>query len=222
MEDAKEIAEWARSAYDRLDVPPNLRLHMFRVASVVALIRGHWRGPETDFDSTIKAALLHDVGNIVRFDLDSDISKALMGDSIPHWRGVQKSARAKYGREEHAATVAMASELGLDEKVISILKEYDAVGLAAKDGMLEAKVCDYADSRVGVYGVISIADRFRKIKERRKDSIISMLEDIVEAIGAIQNEVLGSTDLKAEEINDASISVYLDALLAGSGMGQSR
>lgn len=210
MDDGIFNAESIRRLYDRLYIPDNLRTHMFRVASVVELIHDHWKGEPVDFRSTVAAALLHDLGNIVRFNLDSETSRRLMGDSVQYWKGKQKEAIARYGSEEHAATLKMMDESGIDGKVRSIVREYNAIGLSKEAGKLEAKVCEYADARVGAYGVVSVAERFSRLRERRRDSILEIMDQLEDAAISMEREVLSNTDLSPEGITDASIAIYLE------------
>lgn len=66
-----EIIANIKSIYDQFKVPPDLRKHMAKVTAVVSIVCDNWEGPKIDKQSTIAAALLHDIGNLVRFDLET-------------------------------------------------------------------------------------------------------------------------------------------------------
>lgn len=62
------MAETISQIYDRYQVLPALQLHMLRVAAVAQLIcSSHHRALPTDH--IISCCLLHDIGNILKFDL---------------------------------------------------------------------------------------------------------------------------------------------------------
>ena len=56
--------------YDEYKIMPNLREHMFRVAGVASLICDNLE-ESLSKKEIISACLLHDLGNIVKFDLES-------------------------------------------------------------------------------------------------------------------------------------------------------
>lgn len=59
-----------KEIYKMFRVPPNLQEHMIRVAKVARFIFDHWVGPKLDWQKLEKICLLHDLGNVVKFDLD--------------------------------------------------------------------------------------------------------------------------------------------------------
>jgi len=54
--------------YEKYKILPALQQHMFRVASVAKMIAEHMV-IDVDIDCITKAALLHDMGNILKFNL---------------------------------------------------------------------------------------------------------------------------------------------------------
>jgi len=49
---------------------PSLQLHMFRVAGVASVICENFKQPELiNQDDIVSACLLHDMGNIIKFNL---------------------------------------------------------------------------------------------------------------------------------------------------------
>jgi len=77
--------------YDHYDIMPSLQLHMLRVTAVAAMIVESFNQP-LDKNNIIKACLLHDMGNIVKFDFN------YMKESMPQFLeppGTQVLAKGK-------------------------------------------------------------------------------------------------------------------------------
>ncbi|USN54769.1 MAG: HD domain-containing protein [Candidatus Peribacteria bacterium] len=55
--------------YTQYQIPPSLQEHMLRVAAVAEQICLH-SSQEIDHATIVTAALLHDMGNIIKFNLD--------------------------------------------------------------------------------------------------------------------------------------------------------
>ena len=102
--------------YKKFGSPPNLQEHMLRVCGVTSYICEHWIGKEEfDWEKVRKISLLHDVGNIVKFDFDK--YPQFLGDelkNIEYWRGTQKKIIEKYGNDDHDATKNMLLEIGVE------------------------------------------------------------------------------------------------------------
>ena len=56
--------------YEKLGTSPNLQQHMIRVTSVGLFILNNWNGEKLNTDTMTTMLLLHDIGNIVKFDLE--------------------------------------------------------------------------------------------------------------------------------------------------------
>ena len=63
-----------KEIYTRFQIPTILQEHMLRTAKIVIYIKDYWVGPIVDWDSLTKAALLHDLGNIVRLQVGSGLN----------------------------------------------------------------------------------------------------------------------------------------------------
>lgn len=154
--------------YKSYEIPPNLQEHMIKVASVGAWIVDH-SDNQTELDKTaiIQALLLHDMGNIIKFDF----SQPLMSDEetkrTEYWKAVQKRFQEKYG-DEHIAATTIAKEINLNEKAFACLK---AVGSAKAQAALtdpnfNHKIACYADFRISPHGVVTLTQRFDDIVKR--------------------------------------------------------
>ncbi len=172
--------------YKRFDVPPNLQKHMARVSRLAMFICNHWKGEKIDRNLVKKAGLLHDIGNIVKFDLETRAN--FLGEKeikrVDYWKEVQRKIIEKYGSDDHEVTKRMLQEIGTDERLVELLgsKTYaNAVSVANSDDW-EAKILLYADLRIGPFGIMGLKERLDELHKRsekyreRKDLYIALLE----------------------------------------------
>lgn len=219
--DAKEIIADINSVYDRLHVMPNLREHMFRVAAVGALICDNWTGPDIDKNTIVAVLLVHDIGNIVKFRLDTPESRAMvssMGGGGTDWQAVQSQIIQRYGTDDHVVTHKMMSELGVSERFLwlldvagNVFKSPDAV-LESDD--FELKLCFYPDLRVGPYGVVDGEQRIKDLINRYKydNNRAEIYTAFYARLKTFENQIFGHVRLRPEEINDASVRPYVEKL----------
>src|SRR3989344_8830170 len=79
--------------------------HMLMVEGVLAQIEPRWTGVNVDFAEIRLAALLHDLGNVVKFNLDDH--PYLLGEEIvdlKNWRKIQRRMQADFGHSDIRAT----------------------------------------------------------------------------------------------------------------------
>ncbi len=156
-----------RDLYRDYKIMPSLAAHQFRAAGVAWAIMDaidERALPSLPHRSeVISACLLHDMGNILKFDL-SYFPEFLVPEGSAYWEGVKADFGAKYGVDEHAATLQIAREIG----VSALTREYiDAVGFpkaveATEGDSMEKKICCYADQRVAPRGVVSLGERWKE------------------------------------------------------------
>jgi hypothetical protein len=206
--------------YDRFLILPNLRMHMYRVASVAELLCDRWKGPSIDKRRIIAACLLHDLGNIVKFDLGSRRSIKLLGKSagrLAYWRRVRRGVMQKYGANEYTATHNMLEELRVDRKVVSLIDNMRLALGEAHRSDYALMLCEYADIRVAPEGVVSVRGRFEDFAERyghsanpknRKKARI-----VLSRLGTqlkVEELLFARIRIKPEQVNDRSVKPYLD------------
>src|SRR3989344_7719535 len=100
-------------------IMPSLQLHMFRVTSVAQIIceslgenvilvseahpeSGSWTSQDDAKNNILSACLLHDMGNILKFNLDL-FPEFLQPEGKEYWQKVKDSFEKKYGKDEHEA-----------------------------------------------------------------------------------------------------------------------
>ena len=132
---------------------------------MVCALRDYWTGQAIDWEAATKAALLHDIGNVIKFDLDS--FPELLGDELPrieYWRGEQKRLIEKYGSDDHAATDKMLSELKVSEPIREAIQTKsfgNAKETAASNNWL-VKILFYSEKQRHSTGIIQVCIYQRK------------------------------------------------------------
>lgn len=184
-----------RDLYDKYNLMPQLREHQLRVGGIVRLIT-----PDRD---SIITALVHDMGNIVKFNnLD------------PYWSKVQEKFWNDYGHDEHVATDKILREVGMDRyadyfKEESKAYDNDSLNVSYFSAMSKpAMLTLYGDLRVRINGVCSIEERLKDLEdryhyERPERKWASEFERYVQTISSV--------DLKS--INEEMVTPLFDELL---------
>lgn len=67
--DSEGVIGSIHGIYERFRIPGNLQMHMFRVAGVGELISNNWKGLDISKEDIVAALLIHDIGNIVKFNM---------------------------------------------------------------------------------------------------------------------------------------------------------
>src|SRR5205823_967909 len=114
--------------YKKYQIMPQLAEHQLRVAAVASLICENFQG-DIDMQNIVTACLLHDMGNIVKFNFDTETLKKLHGVVSPEqakqWEQVKQEFLAKYGGGSHNVTMKIVDELGVGERIRELV---DCVG----------------------------------------------------------------------------------------------
>lgn len=159
--------------YKKYEIPPNLQEHMFRVAGIGCLIATNWIEERVDVDLVVRTCLLHDMGNIIKFDLSDATAKKFKLENVKYWRKVQKKFINKYGKDSHEATYGICEELKQHD-VLEILKEESYVYNHAQDKILEtspeSQILLYSDVRVVPLGVVPLKTRIDDLHNRYGNS----------------------------------------------------
>jgi len=155
--------------YQKYQIPPNLQQHQLRVAGVAYLITNNWKtNPPIDPKLMAKVGLVHDMGNILKFNLEPKIAQRYGLTDLDKWNRVKQLFRQKYGPDENQATFQICQELGLT-KELTILKQinqlYDLTKIANSPHW-PLKIAVYADMRVSPDGVVSFKQRLEDFFQR--------------------------------------------------------
>lgn len=152
--------------YAQYDIMPTLALHQLRVAAVAHIICERSRVP-LPRTHIISACLLHDMGNIIKFDLDHIPQGLAIGD-VGHWKEVQRRYKETYGEDEHVATLAIARCCGVSQETLRIL---EGIGTSYAQHAYEGHdtavlVATYSDFRVTPTAVVSLEERITDLLAR--------------------------------------------------------
>lgn len=201
---------------------PNLQMHQLRVAAVGKMICENFSsGGEGQPDNTrevILACLFHDMGNIIKFDL-KEFPEFRRDMGLQYWEAVKNDFVRKYGENAHEANVAIANEIGLSRKAVSYI---DAISFSNLDNLVasesfEPKICEYADMRVGPYGVLTLAGRLSEARSRyvgrSKDYYTAEgFQKLKAAAEELEGQIFAFAKIKPEDITEEAISAHVGKL----------
>lgn len=193
---------------------PILQLHQLRVAAVASMICDAI-SVQIDKDSVVKACLLHDMGNIVKFDLGK-LPEHNEPEGKEYWEKIQMEFISKYGSSDHKANVDIAKELGFSDRIAYLISSVDSEKIEeVKSGSdFACKICAYSDNRVSPHKVVSIHERIKEAKERYKDHPKSFSEEeriwYIDNMEEIEKQIFSRANIKPEDITDEVISDCLE------------
>ncbi len=115
----------------------------------------------------IEALLLHDMGNVIKFDFRFS---HLLGDeeaNIKFWKEIQLKFKQKYGNE-HTATLEIAKEIGVSPQTFGLLEWTGSSKLEQVTDTMDwsAKITCYCDFRVSPFGIVTVNERFDELVNR--------------------------------------------------------
>ncbi len=199
-----------REIYQKFGVPPNLAEHMLRVAGVARFICRCWKEKTAPDEKTVlRVALLHDLGNIVRFDFENH--PEFLGKeqkNAGYWKKIQAKTIQKYGKDDHEATKKMLTELGIDKNSQETIlnKSFGNSKEVRDSNNWILKIIYYADLRVLPLGIGSLKERLADIKNRiPKYAERTDFEDLVSACREVEKQLQTKAVFSKEEINDKNI-----------------
>jgi len=193
--------------YKKYQIMPQLQLHQLRVAGVASIILDHFP-QDLDRDEIITACLLHDMGNIIKFDLNL-FPESLKPRGYQYWEDVKHEYIQKYGNDSSKAAININKELHKSSSVLSLLK---SIGFTKGDEIYKTtnfskKITAYADQRVAPYGVVPMLERFQEGKERKGREKEMLL--MVAKWQKIEEQIFFQCNLKPEEITDRKVNAKI-------------
>lgn len=206
----KKITE----VYDEYKIINNLREHQMRVTAVAMQICEGIDIP-IDTESVVKACLVHDLGNIIKFQLDY-FPDFLEPHGLSYWQEVQDEFVRRYGDNEHEATLKIIKELNMPQSVFDIVSiiGYPYIEEVMHSNDFHKKIGTYADFRVGPHGVLTIDERAEDGKKRyegRKNDVTE--EERINRhkyIKEIENQIFAHLNFNPEDINNDSVDPYIE------------
>jgi len=209
----------AQDIYTAYRIMPNLQQHQLRVAAVGKMICDNFSGP-LDAQSVTLACLFHDMGNIIKFDLD--VFPQFWGqEGREYWEQTKADWIQRYGDDEHAAALAVAREIGLPENVCTLIDEtrFSRLDAAKESTSFEGKVVKYSDLRVGPFGILSMEERLEEGRKRYAEKKRYDTPDgreryarSTEAARQIEKQIFEKCSIKPEYITDVSAAPIIEEL----------
>lgn len=204
--------------YKKYKITRSLQEHQLRVAAVARQICDNL-SVHVDTESVVKACLIHDMGNIIKFNFKNP--EWLRPEGAEYWKKVQKEFKQKYGEDEHRASLSIAKELRMSDRIIGYIKtiDFNKTVETARRSELEPKICDNADLRVGPFGVVTLHERLMEGKQRYKSRPDKWIppekwEELSDACYTIEKQVFARSTIKPSDITDESIAPIIEELKA--------
>ncbi|HVO86883.1 MAG TPA: HD domain-containing protein [Candidatus Binatia bacterium] len=205
--------------YQKYKITRSLQEHQLRVAAVAKQICDNLT-VQVDTDSVVKACLLHDMANILKFDFS--FAHLFAPEGVEYWKKVREEVAKKYqSQDEHQVTVMIAKEIGVSDRVLDYI---DSVGfrytlktLARPD--IEPKICDYSDTRVAPTKITSVQERMEEGRIRYLDRPSKWIkpeqyQQLIQACFDMEKQVFASCKIGPEDITDQSSAPVIEQLLA--------
>lgn len=202
--------------YDKYKIMPQLQLHMLRVTGVATLIVENFR-QDIDKNVIITVCLLHDIGNIVKFNLKK-FPENLKPYGYEYWKNVQNEFIDKYGKSDYEATYGILKELNIPKKLfghINTMEFRKAPENAKRKDSFEIKITQYSDMRVAPYGVANMEERLNEVQRRfMRNHGISDREfnKYRDGVQTIENQIFNNTNISPEDITDGKVARLIPEL----------
>ncbi len=197
---------------------------MLTVAGVGAIICDNWKGPKISKKRIVATLLVHDLANIMKYDLSKRGMHLLTPSDrkrIAFLRAVKEEAIARYGKDPEEAITKIAKGLNFSKSVTSLLERMSAVHskkyeldelFARKDW--ELAICLYSDWRVSPKGIVSVNERVHDLSVRygigAKES-----RELLSELSGVERCLLRNVKLRPAEINDSSTRHYIRLFRSG-------
>jgi hypothetical protein len=160
---------------------------------------------------------VHDIANIIKFDL-LRFPEFNEPKGLDFWQSVKDEYISKYGEDEHHAHLKIIKELGLSQKIYDLVNGVGTLNFLEQypNGDLESKIVNYADHRVGPFGVLSYEDRFIEAEKRYRNHKNYLpneqIEEPIRLGKEIEKQIFAKCKIKPEDITDESIAPIIEEL----------
>ena len=200
--------------YAEYKIMPNLQEHQLRVAAVASLICDNFE-ESLDKENIVTACLLHDMGNILKFNLNvfPELNKP---EGKEYWEKVKYEYLKKYGTDEHIATLKIVQELKAPSRVLELINAVSFLG-APKTVLEEdfgGKIVECCDSRVDPFGIVTLEERFADLKKRyaHRGGDTPEREAYQNAVRLMEKQIFAKCKIKPEDINDETVAPIIAEL----------
>lgn len=202
--------------YTEYKIMPSLQLHMLRVAAAASLICDNYLTPLPKED-IITACLFHDMGNMIKFN-SKFFPEFAEPEGFNYWENVKNEFIRKYGANEHMATEVIVKDIDISDQAFDFLQHIGFSNAKRNDEgqVFEYKICNYADMRVGPYGVLPLPERIEEAHKRyatRVHSVVSGdFEMFSQSLRNMEKQIFTRCKIKPEDITDSAIEPIISKL----------
>jgi len=200
--------------YEKYRVMPTVVEHQLRVGAVASMICDSFVG-ELDKDMIVTIALLHDMGNIVKFDFDNNLFKNRYSkEELNYWKSIQKDVREKYGNTENDATANILKEIGLNENIVvcvNAIEFFNSCIIAEQDNFI-VKIVEYADIRVSPFEITSIHKRLKEAARRYGFVRDEKDTEQIKCLEEIEKEIFSHCSIEPSDITNESAFEIIEKL----------
>lgn len=203
--------------YEKYQIMPSLQLHMLRVASVAQIICESIQ-QKVDSNEIISACLLHDMGNILKFNMDL-FPDFFQPEGKEYWQEVKDNYQFKYGKDEHIATMKIVEELKLGNRVLELVDSFQ-FSLADKNAQsldFSRKICAYSDMRVEPMGIVPMEERLEEGRNRfylnkpgQYDE--EFFKKMAGSLILIETQIFDNSSIRPSDISDLLAENYIKTL----------
>lgn len=156
-----------KSLYEKYNLLPSLQDHLITVAAAVYVVSTHCGLTKNDLNTVVTAALVHDFGNLVKFDLTL-YPHFFEPQGVDYWAKIQQQWKKRYGEDSRKATIAVLHEFCTDQNILRLipLVGFSQAEKVFTDNDLLAEILCYCDQRVSPTGLVSLQERIEDGKSR--------------------------------------------------------
>lgn len=199
--------------YIKYQIPKHLQEHQIRVAAVAWEICTNL-DKEVPTQEIITAALLHDMGNIIKFTFNSPLEPYKDLKKKEKLLKLQKKFIDKYGSDVEIATYKILQEISFPEELKkyfewiggkNIQKKIDQ-GLVNEEN-LENLILVYSDSRVSISGIVSLEERIDEVANRNP-RVLEIAQTAKENTKRIEKIIFKHCKISPGDITDTTVSKY--------------
>lgn len=149
---------------------------MLRVAAVAKVICDNWIWEDFDKEATMTSCFLHDMGNILKFNLDL-YPDFFQPEWVDYWKWIKEQYK-QYWSNDWEATLSLAYSLGISKTAMKVL--YAQVMLPFQSNVegnnIAIKICEFADMSVSPHWIISWRERILDLEKRNMKNHAMSLE----------------------------------------------
>ncbi len=188
---------------------------MLRVAALGKIICEKLPTGSVQSSLVVKALFLHDMGNILKFDL-SDTSLLAEEDKerVDDLLRVQHEFREQFGTTPDEATIAIIPTICSDPSVLKLYKDSQGslVHQFVEEPIIEKKICYYGDMKIGPFGILPLEQRFADMNVRYPHYREQHTTYLVHAQN-IEQQLITATGYDIRNVDDMMLNKQFAVLL---------